>query len=429
LEKVATTNDFMVKEHIDAHCGTVRCDGNGGCGTNRVVVVECVQEHWLSRDTGGQPHGVAKKLRGTLNETLEMCLKRHRTLDLNRCVVASTRFPQRPSVCVLDVEHLLINKQAMRCAGRTQADLDCKRNAVVDSDFCAQHGPSLNLRRRRAITAHLQQPLGPLLGCGEQGCTYVLDDVYVVKVTPLRTAAATTRWDTEVAIGRRLGTLQLAPLIIQSFQQDGLGVLVMTRLRDATTTHDGTMIRVEDAATGDKVDHLAQMPVQLQHAFVRVFESTLRAGVVHMDNHLANLGYLFPHQTPCLFDFGFAQERDLSMDGDWGLAFSLGQIMEHCPPEELVTTVFFQRYAALLQIHPTIDALSTHFPMPTTVSKTHATLALHLEHAGRFAPQMRDLYVGTCCYASLLALPVDQRSQTLYMGVIYAIRTACWVGS
>ena len=291
--------------------------------------------------------------------------------------------------------------------------------------------------RRCADKATLREELGDLLGCGEQGCAYsvVGNSNVVIKVTPLESRSAIESWLQEAHVGCTLGILGIAPRIYRSFECSGYGFIVMERLVDASRMPGpgGALIREYDDCDKKnknwksdcfKRDHISLMPPKIQKEFIDVFAKAIENGFLHMDNHIENIGFLLPSLKPCLFDFGFTQKRTLrGPDASMALAFSIGQILEHCPVEEMRITLFFATFCELIGIPNSVDALRTAYPMPRTKALLSSTLSSIKRKY--FAQANADLYVGTECYAYVLGVPLEKRLTTMssiFIDEIYDIR-------
>jgi hypothetical protein len=253
----------------------------------------------------------------------------------------------------------------------------------------------------------------------------VADDANaVIKITPLSDDESARAWENEAAIACAIGDAGAAPKIYRTFQCNKFGFIVMERLIDGRKLPNGTVIREYPCGNKnecDPVDHLERMPENIQAGFIRALETSIRAGYMHMDNHLENIGYLGPDHRPCLFDFGFTQKRTfLGRDFGFAMAFSLGQILEHAPVVDMSETLFFRDFLRVLGVD-SMAAMKKQFP-PSKNNK--ATLARFKTMAQDLSENKRnaDVYVGTYCYAQVLSMPLDKRSATTYMDIIYTIR-------
>ena len=294
------------------------------------------------------------------------------------------------------------------------------------------------LADRCSSSANLEQHLGDLLGCGEQGCAYsVVDNKdIVIKVTPLQNREDLKVWSSEALIGCTLGSINLAPKIYRSFDCSGYGFIVMERLSDAAKMPAAlghAVIREYDAgcdrsnkswkADCFKKDHLSRMPVEIQKEFINVFRKAIENGFLHMDNHIENIGFL-PNLQPCLFDFGFTQRRHLrASDALMALAFSIGQVLEHCPVEELQSTQFFATFCEIIGLPNSLEDLKKNYQNPRSTADTKKTLAKIKQ---KYVNELNgDVYVGTICYAHILGVPLERRFSgviSIFSDEIYLIR-------
>jgi len=270
--------------------------------------------------------------------------------------------------------------------------------------------------------------LGHILGCGEQGCAYSISDdpTKVIKITPFKSADQREAWINEVKIGCELGHLGVAPIIFKSFQCSAYGFIVMSKLMDATKNPDGRQVRIYDASCDrlksdwksecDKLDHLSVMPEDIQKAFVEVLQVAIDHNFVHMDNHIENIGYLTDGRSikPCLFDFGFTQRRHMTPDiKKYALAFSIAQILEHCPYEEMQRTYFFRAFLEILGLRDL-----SGFQVPARRSDSLAIIKANYNETPN-----ADIILGTLCYCYILPLekPTPARG-SIFLDAIYEIR-------
>jgi tRNA A-37 threonylcarbamoyl transferase component Bud32 len=268
---------------------------------------------------------------------------------------------------------------------------------------------------------------GAKLGCGEQGCTYSLveDPSHVIKVTKLTSQKAKQQWRQEACIGREIGALGVAPGIPKLFECNSNGYIVMDLLKDAKKLPDGTVIR--DKSTGDAIDHMMRMPDKIQIGFINVLAKLIDNGFMHMDNHIENLGFI--KGKPVIFDFGFTQRRVFETDEEklYGLSFSLFQMLEHCPSEELMCGPIWDVATAVLDYNVdwhswasakgmTMKDLKDTYPKGTT-------LKMFQEYADEISIENADLVVGALCYAMVLQKDLHKRYDVEpFYDVIYDIR-------
>lgn len=299
---------------------------------------------------------------------------------------------------------------------------------------------------RRALAGKRR---GAKLGCGEQGCAYTLEGSasHVIKVSKFANARAASMWQAEACLGKELGALGIAPRIHRMFQCRSHGYIVMDVLQDARRLQDKarTVIRetVHEKGEARKVDHLSRMPAVTQEGFIDVLARMISAGYIHMDNHIENLGYI--EGRPIAFDFGFTQRRTWGAgkrDRLFALAFSLFNMLEHCPLNEMHKTVIW-RVASGILADPdalawnvesllssakgmTPAALRAKFPLAEmNMSAKAEVLAAFKLRAARMAelPANADVYVGSMCYAMVLQkdLPARYDVEPFY-STLYKIR-------
>lgn len=242
---------------------------------------------------------------------------------------------------------------------------------------------------------------GKKLGCGEQGCAYKMQDA-VLKITKFNREITEDQWLNEACIGKELGENGIAPTIYKYFICQGSGYILMERLVDVK--HAFPEI-VKKQPNGNEVHSINLMPKEVQHGFINVLFGMLQNGYIHMDNHIGNLGFV--DGNPIVFDFGFTVRRTFEFsDMNAALAFSIFQILEHCPPAQVLKTHLWKAANQLV----TYKGGSSFEDM-----KTHA-----LKNAYDVANI--DIYVGCYCYLKLLRLSLSERYDSPLMDVIYRIR-------
>lgn len=295
---------------------------------------------------------------------------------------------------------------------------------------------------------------GRKLNCGEQGCAYMLDGAasHVIKVSEFKTEDAAPKWRAEACLGTDLGMLGVGPKIYRMFECRSRGYIVMDFLHVANKLLDGTRIREKiitkpaNEATKEEeefrvIDHIALMPSETQGGFVDVLARMVSAGYIHMDNHLDNLGYI--GGSPIAFDFGFTQSRAWGGKRDrlFALAFSLFNMLEHCPLEELFGTHIWRVASAILANADVLDwdaealmsdaapmtaaQLSRAYPLPATKTAANALLRAFKKRAAEMAnaPANVDVYVGSMCYAMILQIGLPERYDVEpFYTTIYRIR-------
>jgi hypothetical protein len=272
-----------------------------------------------------------------------------------------------------------------------------------------------------------------LLGCGEQGCTYDITGApdKVIKITPFwdnkkakpsanTIVAVEDKWYKEACLGVEMGRLNLGPRIFSFFACDEKGYIVMNKISLAdkffvrTRGKDSlVVVRHKVDAGFAAVDHIGLMLKSMQLGFAKKLAIMIDHGFIHMDNHIGNLGFIFGTQDPILFDFGFTQERVWGGNKDkaWALAFSLFQMIEHCPVEEIEGTEIFRIATAILSgtwswgddmssgTGLTMAALKKLYPESGTLRAFKALAATAAERATNV-----DVYVGSMLYAKLITM-------------------------
>ena len=244
-------------------------------------------------------------------------------------------------------------------------------------------------------------PKGEKIACGEQGCAYKIQPTEhpntVLKITKFKDSKSEQQWINESCVASKLGHAGIAPKIFDSFVCQNQGFILMEKLVD-----------VEHALPGIKdrdVQHISLMPDNVQKSFVHRLLEMLSMGFIHMDNHIGNLGFV--EGNPVLFDFGFTVERPtVRYDMNAALAFSIFQILEHCPYKEVVTTRFWRTALKLVSYKgaPTVEAVAQ-------IARRNASNAENV-----------DLYVGCYCYLSIFKKTLNQRYDSPLYDIIYDIR-------
>lgn len=297
---------------------------------------------------------------------------------------------------------------------------------------------SIRLGARSGVGADIKQEClmkaekihyGEKLGCGEFGCAYAVMERgdQVVKITAFNGELTEDKWYQEACLGSHLGSLDIGPTVHNFFVCNGTGFILMSRLTDATKFYINKkggpkLVQVRD----EGIDHISLMPAKMQLGFVKKLYDMIEAGFIHMDNHLGNIG--FTGKEPILFDFGFTQEREWedTYDKEQALAFSIFQILEHCPLDEVEDTAFFKIATSVLNGTYTwgadftelegmsLEELEETYPQATKLSvfkKKGASLGSH-----------KDLYIGNMCYSAIMTMEREDRYDSPLYGAIYAIR-------
>ena len=291
---------------------------------------------------------------------------------------------------------------------------------------------------RTAVSADIKQEClmkaekihyGEKLGCGEYGCAYSVMERgdQVVKITTLGAGVTEDKWYQEACLGAHLGSLGIGPVVHNFFVCNGSGFILMARLTDATKFYvnkkgEPTLVTVRNKG----IDHISLMPVKMQLGFVQKLYDMIEAGFIHMDNHLGNIG--FTGKDPILFDFGFTQERVWSSDVDkeWALAFSIFQILEHCPLEEVEDTALFKIVTSILNgVYTWGDDFTDLEGLTLEDVKDiypHETKLAQIKKKASPSDSNKDIYAGTMCYAAIITMDIEDRYESPLYSAIYAIR-------
>jgi hypothetical protein len=246
---------------------------------------------------------------------------------------------------------------------------------------------------------------GKKLGCGEQGCAYTINPPghpnTVLKKTKFGEVNE-TQWFNEACVGENLGHLGLAPRIYKYYKCRGHGYILMEMLTDVEHAFPGI--------TSSGEDHVGLMPADVQTGFIDVLRKMILHGYIHMDNHLGNLGLIAG--KPVVFDFGFTLERWFTgRDAEAALAFSIFQMLEHTPTDELTQTV-------LWKVAKKLVAYNGNATVESMLRVAHKRADNHANV---------DVYVGCFCYLVVLQLPLRTkkgatRYQNAFYDLIYEIR-------
>jgi len=275
---------------------------------------------------------------------------------------------------------------------------------------------------------------GKLLGCGEQGCAYFLTKNRVIKESKLSDAKKETQWTQEACLGQLFGQLMIAPIIYDFYLCNQHGYIVMDTLQDAKTVC-GSDQKVRTRKTnGDLQDNIGLIADKWQMQFMECLAKMIQHDYIHMDNHIGNLGYI--KNRAIVFDFGFTQHRTWSSDLDKiiALAFSLFQILEHCPRKDMDSSGFIWRCATTLLLES--NKFNASRLWNEVMTKTFSPSSLYklkkLEtYSESFSLQYlkskykhqanSDLYIGLDAYAYVLPRK-GLYDQPLYE-TIYHVRT------
>ena len=203
---------------------------------------------------------------------------------------------------------------------------------------------------------------------------------------------------------------------------------------------DGTQIRKE--INNEIVDFLKLIPQKIQLEFVRILSKMISIGYIHMDNHLSNLGFVGAENRPVAFDFGFTQKRELRRPSDknWALCFSVFQLLEHAPLDQLKCGVFWNVATSLLRsekdreyfppscMSPEAVTKGERFGLPMTDLEKMLPKKLNLHAIEGIANHLidkenYDLVVGSLCYGILIQFSLEDRFKNPWLlDTIYEIR-------
>ena len=273
----------------------------------------------------------------------------------------------------------------------------------------SSHRPACTRRSVQApsddacVVEELSVSPGKKLGCGEQGCAYVINPPghpnTVLKKTPFDKVTE-DQWFNEACVGAVLGRLGVAPRIYKHYKCRGQGYILMEMLTDVAHAFPGI------SSSGE--EHVGLMPIDIQQGFVDVLGKMIHHGYIHMDNHLGNLGLI--QGKPIVFDFGFTLERQFTgRDAEAALAFSIFQMLEHTSTEELTKTLLWRVATKLIGYKGGADVSSMR-----RIARQRAENPAHV-----------DIYVGCFCYLAVLKLALRKTkgrySSPLY-DLIYEIR-------
>lgn len=311
---------------------------------------------------------------------------------------------------------------------------------------------SIRLGARSGLTADIKQEClmkaekihyGQELGCGEFGCAYAVMERgdQVVKITTFNDVITEDKWYQEACLGSHLGSLNIGPTVHNFFVCNGTGFILMARITDAKKIYVNkkgkpTLVTIREIQTlensngnpyRDATDHITRMPTSLQLGFATKLYEMIEAGFIHMDNHIENIG--FSGKEPILFDFGFTQEREWedTYDKEQALAFSIFQIIEHCPLDEVENTALFKIATSIINgtytwgdnfedvKGMTLADLQESYPHTSKVSQ----FKKKVEKFG----SNKDLYWGNMCYATVITMEKTDRYSSPLMTSIYNIRT------
>ena len=259
--------------------------------------------------------------------------------------------------------------------------------------------------------------LTAFIDCGEYGCTFKTDRAgRVVKVTNQYDSKTHKAWARESDIQKIAAKSGCAPRIFANEIRDSLGIVVMEEVemvKDVRIIPEPCDKKLRDWRYNCHVyDDMSQLSNEAQYAFITTMIDMIAVGVVHLDNHMENMGFINRDATrPCFIDFGSAQLRENMsyFDRLWALAFSMGIILERTPPAMLVNTVFYQLFLKIWHIS---SASQYHMILENAISSD----------IDKISPEYIDMYQGMYYYAKLLELNVPERDQHKFTKTIYDIR-------
>lgn len=306
------------------------------------------------------------------------------------------------------------------------------------------------------------------LGRGEQGVVFDIPAAYtnregatwsvVMKIsefkgTPAKKAETKAKWIEEVRISKALGDmetdegLRVAPKIISAWICGGKGYIIMERMKGdlRKVKGDGVHTVGEKMLPGTtdewQKNHIDNAPFEIQDDYVLLLEHMIENGYVHMDNHPGNLGVLEYEDGDhgVLFDFGFTLHiADMNLtDKLYALAFSIGQILEHVPVDELLDSYLFMVFVNIMLQDMGIAGFEerkyewgTRSPMINDEDmkffiKNHKLKSPKIDKLPITAPSGMDhpeFYVGAKLYCYLLLLEQPGRYDWVNYNKIYDIR-------
>jgi len=277
--------------------------------------------------------------------------------------------------------------------------------------------------------------VGKKLGCGEQGCTYELENEpeLVLKISKFANSKNRLSWQTECNYGVIIGELNLGPKIDRFFISNNTGYIIMQRIKMTNVRE------TKKQPNGDilNTDHVQRMSVSMQLRFAKILWKLVDTGFLHMDNHWGNLGVTLAGK-PITFDFGFVQKRsNMSLrDKMAAFAFSMWQLLEHVPLKDVSKNAFFRLATSAMcgDLNPahldqetglSMAQLALKFPFTddTFSQKNQRTRLKTQAFKEANDPANADIYFGCFCYATIIQLPQMKRyDQEVYIDPIYDIR-------
>lgn len=289
------------------------------------------------------------------------------------------------------------------------------------------------------------------LGRGEQGVAYSMNknasgrnisETHVLKISALGSTHTVRRaWEAEAELSKILGETGLGPQIYDFWVCRGKGYILMQKmlgdLRHYKDSEGAISEKIIDKATGEtlfNVDHLNRVPMPILRNYVGKLESMIDAGYVHFDNHPGNLGIVINvdgDMEGILFDFGFTRKVDgMTMADKYNaLAFSIGQILEHMPTEELDTNYLFKILVSIdkgsyefRSLEPNVSAADiaafrAYYKIPAGSLGVDLTPNIKTP-----AGYNRPLYVGAKLYNYFLNMSSYEKYAWGSYGPIYLIR-------
>lgn len=266
-----------------------------------------------------------------------------------------------------------------------------------------------------------------LLGRGGQGSAYSVreDKNAVIKITKIKTRLEKKLWYNEACISRILGDVKpvLAPKIFAFYECNLSGYIHMQILTtiDKITIDDEILVIRDHDTGGDPIDHIGLIPAEMQQGYINKFVQLTDLGYIHMDNHVGNLGLL--KDKPILFDFGFVQTRTFpKKDKAWAIVFSLFIVLEHCPLDEIESTVFFTQITTLMNGGKPLKMAAFKKLFPCNPDATKKDISTVIANAKTLSETNLDLYVGSLMFASIISLEREERYNHPFYSKIYEIR-------
>ena len=180
----------------------------------------------------------------------------------------------------------------------------------------------------------------------------------------------------------------------------------------------------------DFMDNISLLKPATQVQFIQLLETMVENKYIHMDNHIDNLGYDATTGKPIAYDFGFTQYRedmDNKDDMNWALCFTMFQILEHCPLNQIEKTLFYHVATAIINnTYKWGDAKSGKMIPLSILAKQMKDTKKPIDFLKNITKKIKhlnypDVFVGSLCYAKIITQEKDDRDDT-YLDFIYLVR-------